>query len=81
MVIKCPVDGVPKPKITWTQNGQEIISGGKYIIDEVGTLSIRLLDKDDSSQYTCRARNRFGEDSRTTAINIVGKLLCLAPTN
>ena len=73
VVIKCPVSGVPKPKITWLRDGQEIISGEKYTIDESGTLSMSSLEKGDGGRFTCHARNRFGEDSRTTKTNIVGK--------
>ena len=71
--INCPVSGVPKPKITWTRNGEEISSIGKYRIDEDGTLIMTVANSNETGLFTCRAINRFGEDSRTTKTKLIGK--------
>ena len=71
--IKCPVSGFPKPRLTWTRDGEEITSGGRYNIDDSGTLSVSQLNKGDYSRFTCRAQSKLGEDSRTSTVGIVGE--------
>ena len=71
--IKCPVSGVPKPKLNWALDGKEITSVGRYSIDDSGTLSVSKLDRKESGKFSCHARTKFGEESRTTKVDVVGK--------
>lgn len=71
--LKCPVSGIPKPKITWSRNGKEILTGGRYNIDGSGTLIVVQLNKEDAGLFSCHAHNRFGKDSRTTKVDVAGK--------
>lgn len=71
--VKCPISGIPKPKVKWYRNGNEIQTGERYVIDSNETLTVIRLNKEDVGLFTCRVQNRFGKDSRTTSIDVVGE--------
>ena len=70
--IKCPVSGVPKPRLTWTRDGEEITSDGRHNIDESGTLSVSRLNRGDIGRFSCLVQNRFGKETKTTSVSVVG---------
>ena len=76
VTIECPTTGVPKPIVTWTKNGQKIFSGGRYLVQDDGSLLITEADEEDNARYTCSANNVAGKDSASSNVTIVGKL-CL----
>lgn len=76
VTIECPTTGVPKPIVTWTKNGQKISSGGRYLVQDDGSLQITEADEDDNARYTCSADNVAGKDSASSNVKIVGKF-CL----
>lgn len=60
------VQGNPKPTVTWTRKGAQIVSGNKYQVthDEttgVVTLLIAAIGPGDEGEYTCTAANQYGE--------------------
>ncbi|XP_042888253.1 titin-like isoform X7 [Penaeus japonicus] len=60
------VQGNPKPTVTWTRKGAQIVSGNKYQVthDEntgVVTLNITAIGPGDEGEYTCTAANQYGE--------------------
>lgn len=73
ITIQCPTSGVPTPKVTWTKDDQEIISGLRYIIQDDGSLLIREADDDDSAQYTCTADSVAGQDNKSSTVLVIGK--------
>ncbi|XP_015180266.1 PREDICTED: muscle M-line assembly protein unc-89 isoform X4 [Polistes dominula] len=69
------VKGYPKPDITWTKDGNEIVAGGriKYLWEDEESLSlvIKNVTTKDAGIYTIRAKNELGED--TTEIELIVK--------
>ena len=73
IAIQCPTSGVPTPTVTWTKDGQDIPSEGRYKVQDDGSLLISEADEDDSARYTCTADNVAGKDSASSTVQIVGK--------
>ncbi|XP_063991059.1 obscurin isoform X2 [Diachasmimorpha longicaudata] len=69
------VKGFPKPQITWSKDGTEILAGGriKYLWEDEESLSlvIKNVTSDDGGVYTIKAKNELGED--TTYIELIVK--------
>ncbi|XP_011305282.1 muscle M-line assembly protein unc-89 isoform X2 [Fopius arisanus] len=69
------VKGFPKPQITWSKDGKEIVAGGriKYLWEDEESLSlvIKNVTCDDGGVYTIKAKNELGED--TTYIELIVK--------
>ena len=73
ITIQCPASGVPTPTVTWTKDGQEISSGGRYTVQDDGSLLISEADEDDNARYTCTADSVAGKDSASSTVNVIGK--------
>ena len=74
ITIQCPTSGVPTPTVTWTKDGQEIPSGGRYTVQDDGSLVISEADKEQSARYTCTADSVAGKDSASSTVQVVGKM-------
>lgn len=72
VTIRCPTSGVPIPTVTWTKDGLEIPSGGKYKVQDDGSLVISETDAWDSAQYTCTADSVTGKDSKSSTVRVSG---------
>ncbi|XP_075982210.1 hemicentin-1-like [Anticarsia gemmatalis] len=70
MTIPCEATGFPKPDITWKNNGVNILTSTKYLIQD-GALVIRDPKVSDSHTYTCEAKNNAGADQATFQVNIM----------
>ncbi|KAK3598218.1 hypothetical protein CHS0354_003476 [Potamilus streckersoni] len=59
---KCQADGNPKPTYVWKKNGNEVISGGNYLINQdTGEIEIkRVMVVDGEGIYQCIAKNTQG---------------------
>ena len=75
VTIQCPISGVPTPTVTWTKDGQEIPSDGKYTVQDDGSLLIRESKAADTARYTCTADSVAGKDSALSTVQIVGKYI------
>ena len=73
ITIHCPTSGVPTPTVTWIKDDQEISGGGRYTVQDDGSLLISEADEDDSARYTCTAVNVAGKDSVSSTVQIIGK--------
>lgn len=60
ITLNCRVFGAPKPKIKWIRNGQEL-TGGRFEIQESGSLVIKGVQFSDAGDYICHAENKFGK--------------------
>lgn len=58
--LTCKVFGAPKPQVKWVHNGKEL-TGGRYSLQKDGNLHIKAVQFDDSGEYICSAKNKFGE--------------------
>ena len=74
ITIQCPTSGVPTPTVTWTKDDNEITDGGRYAVQDDGSLLINEADEKDTAQYTCTADSVAGKDSASSMVQIVGKL-------
>jgi hemicentin len=72
--IDCPARGLPKPTITWRKDDQEMSSESGYLIHDNGTLVIEVASAGDKGRYTCVAKNIEGEDSKTSRVDVIGKI-------
>lgn len=78
LTIPCHPDAAPQPEITWLQNGQAIGYGDsrrEILLD--GTLHIKEVSFSDQGTYTCKATNVNGEDTSSSLITVVGKVIML----
>ena len=73
ITIQCPTSGVPTPTVTWTKDGQEIPRGGRYTVQDDGSLLISEAGEDDNARYTCTADSVAGKDSASSTVKVVGK--------
>lgn len=60
------VVGKPQPQVTWTRKGAPLLASNKYRLsynEQTGdiTLLINQIGPGDEGEYTCTARNQYGE--------------------
>ena len=73
ITIQCATSGVPTPTVTWTKDGQEIPGGGRYKVQDDGSLLISAAAEEDNARYTCTADSVAGEDSASSTVKVVGE--------
>ncbi|KAL7671407.1 hypothetical protein ACOME3_006305 [Neoechinorhynchus agilis] len=61
-VLKCNVEGFPKPQVQWTKNGNPIIEGESY-------LSTKSYPHH-NGLYTCIATNKLGSDEASCQVSV-----------
>lgn len=76
LTVACAFTGEPTPEITWSCGGRTIQNQeqqGRFHIentDDLTTLIIMDVQKQDGGLYTLSLGNEFGSDSATVNINI-----------
>lgn len=73
--INCTAKGIPKPKMTWKMNGQQLGNGGNYKTDNRGALAIKGVK--DPGEFTCIAENFVGQDDASSFISLLG-MYCMS---
>lgn len=74
----------PASAIHWLFNGKALDFQGKrmHLFNHTSsclqTLSLLTVRSEDEGNYTCVARNKFGEANSTTEITIIGKYILAA---
>ncbi|VDN03059.1 unnamed protein product [Thelazia callipaeda] len=71
VVLQCPVQGNPKPKIKWLYEGDPIKSD-RIILSGETNLMIRSSQQYDSGRYTCLAENEAGILNTNYELEIIG---------
>ena len=79
ITIQCLTSGVPKPSVTWTKDGQKLLSGGRYRVQNNGSLVITDASEEDNARYTCTADSVTGKDSASTIVQVESKFSCDPP--
>ena len=72
VTIECTSTGIPTPTISWSLNGEPLITGDRHVIYNNGTLVIHNTTKSDEGKYSCTAKNIEGEDSESANVAITG---------
>ncbi|XP_021937228.1 Down syndrome cell adhesion molecule-like protein Dscam2 isoform X2 [Zootermopsis nevadensis] len=73
VILPCVCVGLPIPTITWRRS-TEIIRGepsSNHELSPQGTLNIHHLDKSKEGNYTCMAKNLWGEDQVTYQVLVL----------
>lgn len=84
LTLRCPARGDLPLSFTWAKDGVTLTGGGDMEVrqEEGGRTSMLVLASTLRSQagiYTCHAANRYGSDSATFFLNVVGEcVLCFA---
>ena len=83
VTLSCNVSGNPAPTlISWTRNGTAVNSSGRFNFSaDKKQLTITNVDRKDSGEYQCVARNSLGSASSNAAtLNVQCKciVLCLS---
>lgn len=76
--IRCHATGDPAPTVTWFSPSRRVIprslGSGFYservVVVSEGTLEVRLAQKIDTGNYTCRASNSAGERSMVVGLEV-----------
>ena len=79
MVIKIPFTGNPKPRITWSKDGEVVESGAHFSVSKKerhAILVIKDASRLDSGPYSIVGENELGMDSHIIKIQISGKNCC-----
>lgn len=76
VILPCPAQGSPRPRIVWTKNGVPL-TGNELGIEflEDGSLEIESALAADSGAYKCLAHNVAGNVSHAVDLKILGKYL------
>ncbi|KAI4489805.1 hypothetical protein M0804_003987 [Polistes exclamans] len=76
IILKCYVNGMPKPKVEWYKGDVKIKNSEQYECKKDNQeLYIKFVFENDSGKYSCRAENRLGRIEAYQNISIMGKEL------
>lgn len=77
--IKCHAKAAPSAVNTWSKDGVVIdfVSLSRYTLVNNETLVIDSVSKQDIGNYTCRAKNLYGEDTKKISVQVVGEITFL----
>lgn len=74
--IPVKVFGIPKPTPSWAKENKAMKSQGRITLesfDNVTTLLIKKVTREDDGMYTLKAVNDVGEDKATFDVEVIGK--------
>ncbi|KAJ8376139.1 hypothetical protein SKAU_G00067190 [Synaphobranchus kaupii] len=60
VVLHCQADGEPPPLIEWSRQGRPLLGNDRITILSNGSLRLASVQKEDTSEYECVARNLIG---------------------
>ncbi|XP_012148216.1 PDGF- and VEGF-receptor related isoform X2 [Megachile rotundata] len=76
VILKCFVNGMPKPNITWYKDDTLIRRNDQYMfLFQHQELHIKYLLGSDSGKYSCKVENRIGKIEASQQITIKGKVI------
>lgn len=72
VILPCPAEGTPRPRIVWTKNGVPL-TGNEYgiVFLDDGSLEIPNAEAEDSGAYKCQAQNVAGNTSYVVDLKIL----------
>ncbi|KAL9846109.1 hemicentin-1 isoform 2-T2 [Geothlypis trichas] len=69
-VLDCQARGEPPPAISWSRQGQPLLDSDRVTLLPNGSLRIAALQREDTSQYECVARNLLGSVLVTVPLTV-----------
>ncbi|XP_034029420.1 matrix-remodeling-associated protein 5 [Thalassophryne amazonica] len=78
LVLNCLATGVPEPRIIWRTPSKKLVDAHYSYDTRIkvfpnGTIAIHSVNKKDSGDYLCVARNRGGDDYILLGVNVLTK--------
>ncbi|KAL8593184.1 hypothetical protein ACOMHN_009839 [Nucella lapillus] len=73
ILLTCSVKGRPRPQVTWTRHGEEILDNQDILISTIGgDCKLQILDvyPEDEGPYACTANNSAGEATTSCFITV-----------
>ncbi len=72
--LRCPISGIPLPKITWLKDNASIkTNSSKYtLLDNGWVLEIKMADITDRGRHYCLAKNIAGENEKAFDVEVLG---------
>ncbi|XP_037630315.1 neural cell adhesion molecule L1-like protein isoform X2 [Sebastes umbrosus] len=71
VMMHCLVFSSPPSTITWSKDdSSESVEGQRFTVHDNGTLEIDSVEKDDSGQYTCLAKNTEGSSAIDATLDV-----------
>lgn len=77
VVLNCQAEGEPTPTIEWSQQGRPLLGNDSFSILPNGSLRISSVQKEDTAQYECVARNLIGSVLVRVTLTVQGQLYTL----
>ncbi|XP_070191784.1 neuroglian-like isoform X3 [Littorina saxatilis] len=78
VIIPCGVEGKPRPQVMWYKGSQKL-EGFRYTILPTGDLQINAVGDQDSGDYSCIAKNRYGQAEAEGQLVVREKTQILSP--
>ena len=74
ITLSCNATGNPEPSISWIKDGFPINSNFRITFSQDNKrLRITNISRTDSGEYQCMARNRVGNDTSNSKVNVLCK--------
>ncbi|KAG7242999.1 hypothetical protein INR49_016765 [Caranx melampygus] len=71
VIMHCKVFSSPPSTITWSKDdSSESVEGPRFTVHDNGSLEIYSVEKDDTGQYTCLAKNTEGSSAIDTMLYV-----------
>jgi len=72
-ILKCTVDGNPRPKVTWSKL-KSLLPVGRHVVESSGALIVKDVRPDDDGVYSCRADSLLGQVNASAKLTVQCKL-------
>ena len=69
-MLRCAMDGNPKPKVTWSKLNSTL-PFGRHLVESRGQLIVRdIIKRGDEGVYSCRAESFLGQVSASAKLSV-----------
>lgn len=74
ILLECPVDGIPPPRVSWLKDGKEFLPRpGVRFLSQGRQVEIARAQLTDTAKYTCIATNEAGEVRKNYDLEVLGR--------